>query len=533
MENCRIMIVDDEENFRKAVIHKMDWSSMGYEVVADTDNGVDALELAGRMLPDVIITDIKMPYMDGLTLSKQVRNQLPGTKVVILSGFDDFDYAKRAMKYDVKEYILKPIQSSELKEVLEKLKREIDEERNEKRSIEILHKQYLKSLPIIREKFLVTLLEDYMNENKINELAKVYELNIEASYYAVSVLKAEKEREDDYYKGELLTLSLKKIVEEQMLKCCDCHSLIYREFVIVIALLPTREKHVDFIDFMNQICIIAGTLIGARISAGIGSVYDNLVKLSESYNEAKTAIEYKVLFGDGMAISIEDVEPIKGRTVYPFENILTSRLIHEIKLGEEKDVAFIVCQIINSIKKAELSLQEYKAIIMELVLEIYKLCGVYQLDNDEIFGHNFDVCVDTFKFSSLDVLKQWLEKVCKKIRRVIRDERKDSTKMMVEDAKVYINENYDKCDLSIEKVCEQMVISAAYFSTIFKRETGLSFVSYLTKIRMEKAVELLNTTNEKTYIIADQIGYQEPNYFSFVFKKYYGVSPTKYRANKE
>lgn len=534
MDLCQIMIVDDEENFRQAVIRKMDWEGMGYEVIGDVANGADALEMAERLHPDVILTDIKMPYMDGLTLTKKVRNSLPATKIIILSGFDDFDYAKQAIKYDVREYILKPIQSSELKEVLEKVKTEIDDERNEKRNMEMLDKQYRNSLPIMREKFLVSLLEGCMNENKANELAKIYELNLDAAMYEVGVLSAEKDDigEDDYYEIELLTLSLKEIVEEQMMKCCECHTLIYRGQVIVIALLPSKEKQAEFIRVMNQICVIANSLIGATLFAGIGSVYVSPRKLSQSYTEARTAIEYKVLYGSGVAICIEDVEPKKGRGTFSLEHKYTSRLIQEIKIGKEDDLTITIGLIIDSVKHTKLSLQEYRAFVIELLLEIYKLCGVYQLNMNEIFGDNFDVYVDVFKFSSLTSFQQWLTRVCKDIRKIIRYERKDSAKMIVEESKIYISQNFNNCELSIEKICEQMGISAAYFSTIFKRETGVSFVSYLTQVRMEKAVELLNITDEKTYIIADRIGYQEPNYFSYVFKKFYGVSPTKYRTNK-
>lgn len=534
MNLYRIMIVDDEEDFRLGVIRKMNWESMGFEVVGDASNGEDALEMAERLNPDVIMTDIKMPFMDGLTLTKRVKNILPGTKIIILSGFDDFDYAKQAIKYDVSEYLLKPIQSSELKEVLDKIKQQIDEELDDKRNMENLHKQYIENLQMIREKYLLNLLEGRISESKAIELSKVYELNLESENYVVGVVVAEKENEKkkNYYESELIAISLREIVEEQMIKCCACHTLIYLDYVIVITLLPNAEKIVDFIHMMNQICSIANRLLGATISSGIGSVRNRIIELSDSYREAKSAIEYKVLLGSDVAIYIEDVEPKRKASVSPDDHY-EEKLIHVIKLGEVEDLIATIDLIVKNIKENDLSMQEYRMFLMKLILEIHKLCRTYQLESNDIFGKEFDIYEDLVKFTSLDNLREWLVTVCKKIRVNIRDKRKDSSSMIASKSKTYIDENYTNSELSIEMICEYLGISAAYFSTIFKKETGISCVSYLTQVRMARAIELLNKTDEKTYVIANMIGYQEPNYFSYVFKKYHGISPTKYRANKE
>lgn len=136
------------------------------------------------------------------------------------------------------------------------------------------------------------------------------------------------------------------------------------------------------------------------------------------------------------------------------------------------------------------------------------------------------------KFDSLDSLGEWLHGICMKFRSLIHQEQSDSTKLLTEKAKQFIQEHYADSKLSVEMLCRYLNVSAAYFSTIFKRETGQSFVMYLTNVRMEEALELLNNTKDKTYVIADKVGYTEPNYFSYVFRKKYGMSPTKYRMSK-
>ena len=135
------------------------------------------------------------------------------------------------------------------------------------------------------------------------------------------------------------------------------------------------------------------------------------------------------------------------------------------------------------------------------------------------------------QFSSLDELERWLLAICTNLRRTLRHERKDSTMRLSEKAREYIEDHYSESDLSADTLCRHLNVSAAYFSTVFKREAGLGFSAYLTKIRLEHAVQLLASTEEKTYIIAEKVGYLEPNYFSYVFKKEYGISPSKYRAS--
>ena len=154
MSLYRIMLVDDEEEVRKAMIRKMDWEKLGFTVAGDAENGEDALEKLEQLEPDVVMTDIRMPYMDGLTLVARIREKYPSIKILIFSGYDDFEYAKQAIKYRVTEYILKPVNGEELAEILRRVRISLDEEIEERRNISMLQKSYEDSLPMLREVFL-------------------------------------------------------------------------------------------------------------------------------------------------------------------------------------------------------------------------------------------------------------------------------------------------------------------------------------------------------------------------------------------
>ena len=151
MDLYRIILVDDEEEVRKSIIKKIDWNAAGFQVVGDAENGEEALERIEALEPDVVLTDIRMPYMDGLTLAEKVRQRFPSTKIVIFSGYDDFEYAKQAIKLNVTEYILKPVNVEELTAILKRIKANLDEEIEQKRNVSLLRENYRKSLPILRE----------------------------------------------------------------------------------------------------------------------------------------------------------------------------------------------------------------------------------------------------------------------------------------------------------------------------------------------------------------------------------------------
>ena len=538
MNSYRIMIVDDEEEIRLGIIKKIDWEANGFIVVGDAENGQDALEKAEKLQPDVIMTDIKMPFMDGLELGKKLVELMPSTKIIVFSGCDDFEYAHKAIKINVVEYVLKPINSAELIEVLVRLKEQLDREYNEKRNLETLYKHYIKSLPVIREQFLVGAIEGRINEEQWHE--QMEELGIEFKYkhLTVGIIKADGtlsfEENLNSFSGQkesaLTPISIKKIVDENMGKYCKFISFIYSGMVIVMGNFEKKEDILLFIKGINEVCKVYKRIMSLTISAGIGYVYSNPSQIRFSYRTAQNALDYRFILGAGKAIYIDDVEPDNSIQLQLDEKEERS-MLNAIKISSEDEISEAIDSLFKKTEDLLLPFNQYRIYLMEIMTSLLKLVQTYAFDIEEIFGENFNAYSYLESFNSIHEVKKWIIEKAIRINSYIKRERINSSMMLIEKAKQYIKENYSDYDVSVEKLCSKLHVSPTYFSTMFKKETGTSFVNYLTATRLEEAVKLLNTTDDKTYMIAEKVGYPEANYFSYVFKKQFGVSPSKYRKN--
>lgn len=538
MSNYSLILVDDEEEVRQAIIKKLDWNAAGFEVIGYAENGEEALEMAENLRPDVVMTDIHMPFMDGLTMCKKLKEIAKNTKIIIFSGYDEFEYAREAIKLEVEEYILKPIDALKLKEVFERIKKSLDEEIEEKRNIDSLKKYYYESLPIMKEQFMGNLLEGKLEESKIDELTKVYDNDLHAPFYGVAVIHSEAlnrenndKSNDEVMYSQLLPVSLKQIVDENLDNSIQYRSFIYLEWVVVIAMFDSSHDISKLLNGMNQICKITSRVLNVNTSAGIGQVCDSLMGLSHSYLGAKSAFEYRILLEPNQAIYIQDIEPKAEERMSIDENEIQN-IMKDIKVGSKEDLQKSINNLIVKVKYSKISIAQLQLSLMEIFVEIIRLGRVYEVDIEQVAGTDFNLYQDIRKFDTLDAIGNWLLDTCMQVRKLIRRERTDTAKLITDKALKYIADNYSNQELSVDTICGTLNVSPTYFSTIFKKETGMGFVNYLTKVRMEEALRLLNSTTEKAYAIAGQVGYAEPNYFSYVFKKEYGISPSKYRASQ-
>lgn len=529
MEKYSVLLVDDEEDVIQIIMKKMDWESMGFQIAGYAHNGVEALEMAEELQPDVVMTDIKMPYMDGLTLSRKLKELYRTVKIIIFSGFDEFEYAKEAIQIEVEEYILKPIDAENLKEVFGRIREKIDREMDEKRNVDKLKKYYMESLPILQENFYTSLIDGRIPEGKVDKYLSNYQISLTGPYYVVSILHVSTSDIPQNMNPFLLGVSVKKLAEEHMEEEWKSRILMYLGDILVITQLEAQEQITEFTDFMDQFCRLAKHVCEATVTAGIGYVCDNLLDIRLSWQGARSAVSYRVIYGNARAINIAEIDPMKNGDER-WEEQEIQKILKRIRMGSREELETEISHCIRRFVQNGTTMQKYQIFIMGLLTEIFRFCSNNQLDSTEFYGEKGETFERCMQMESPEELEHWLLKICEKLQKTVQQERQASTKSFVSRAVEYVQEHYNDRNITVESVCRELGVSAAYFSTIFKKETGKTFISFLTDYRMEKAVELLMTTSDKTYIIAEKVGYADPNYFSYAFKKQYSMSPSKYRT---
>ena len=530
MELYNVLLVDDEADVLQAMKKKIDWEALGFCLAGTAENGQEALEMAEQLHIDVVMTDIKMPYMDGLTLCKNLKQSYRNMKVIIYSGFDDFEFAREAVHLEAEEYLLKPISAGDMEAAFSKVRKKLDQEYEEYRNLNRLSEYYRKSLPAMREQLVMGILEGRIAGERARAMMETYEICLDSPFYVVAALYMDvNPREEQPQPAQLFTLSLKDMVQDYLKNRTRFFSTAFLDQVIVIFMLDEREEIDQVLYHLDQICKMGFRVLKSSVTAAVGQICANTDALHTSYEEAVNAMEYRSILGSGQVLYINDIEPCSEENILVTEHEFQN-LVHAVKLGNRDETNAAIAQIMDSIRKEPISPGQYQLLFMELLSELMKIGRAYKLHPNQIFGEHAGSWQELYRMVTVDELEGWLQEVCTNLRHVLRHERRDSAARLTEQAKAYIEEHYKESDLSADSLCRCLNVSAAYFSTIFKREVGMSFVAYLTKIRLEHALELLRTTEDKTYIIASRVGYMEPNYFSYVFKKQYGISPSKYRA---
>ena len=310
MDLYKVILVDDEEEVREAIRKRINWEEIGFTVAGTAENGEDALELAENCEPDVVMTDIQMPFMDGLTLLKKVKEKIPDVRSVIFSGYDDFEYAKEAIRLEAEEYILKPVDADELKEIFKRIKERLDEQRQQRRNVEILSKYYEDSRPMMKEQLIIGLLEGRELQFDLERYQKDFNLQIESAFYCAGAFRVTPTADGgEKLDKNLMAVSLKQIVVERFRDVLPAEVLVYLDTVCVLARLKSTQQYSIFVEEMDRICKIAHRSLDANISAGIGRVYGNAESIHTSFLEAKDAFHHRMFVGENQAICINDVEP--------------------------------------------------------------------------------------------------------------------------------------------------------------------------------------------------------------------------------
>lgn len=539
MNLYKVILVDDEEEIRKGIIRKIRWEELGFLIVGEAENGLEALEVIEKTSPDLVISDIKMPFMDGIKLTSEIHERFPTIKVIILSGFDDFEYAREALRLGVIRYILKPINSIEMNTLLREIKVVLDEEILSKRNLDALQLTYKKTLPLLKERFLNHWIEGYVKLEDIQENLRELGFRMYQDPLVIVII-----RPDEIYKKEILSSSIqnKNLLKLAIFNICEEITLEEElgvlfarreEFILLVQLgkgeLPKSSSYL--FKRLEQMRIMVNKYLNTTVTIGVGSLCTDYTVLYKSYAAAASALDYTITVGNNKIIYIDDIEPINSPEAL-MEEVDEHTLMTLIKLGQEKNIGQAVEKILSTLEGECLALREYQIYIVGILASIMKLGYNMKVDMNALLPKDTNLLEVLSRLYTKEEVKQWLTQLCSSMAKSINMTRKKNKNELVEKAVAYILVHYGDEQLNAEKLCKYLHISTNYFSVLFKKEMGITFSAYLTQIRIEKAKELLQTTDKKASDIGYTVGYTEGHYFSYVFKKVTGYAPTEYRNGK-
>lgn len=529
MDTYTVLLVDDEEEVIQVIMQKINWEELGFSVIGYANNGVKAFEMVEEFQPDVVMTDIKMPYMDGMELASRIRDNFPATRILIFTGFDEFEYAKEAVHLEVEEYILKPVNSSELSGVLTRMKGKLDQEISEKRNVQILQNYYMDSLPFLRANFYTALIEGKLREEEIPKYLSDCQVSLPGPFFCCLVVHTSSTQTPENMNPLLLAASVFRQAEDHLGEKWQAKSFSYFGNRVFIAQLRNENEISELTDECDRLCKYARRIIGASVTVGVGRVCESIIELSQSYSNAREAVSYRVIYGASRAINIREIAPHEMNSSGSVNETELAAVFKMIRLGSREEIVGAVNQYLDSILLQERSLQQHHVAVMELVGAMFRFAS-----NNDIVQEEFPMDIRDLYSSLLDMeqdaLRKWFVDLSLSFHEKLRSARNRSSQSLVSRAKEYIRDHYADEELSLDDICGVLGVSNSYFSTLFKKETGNTFIGYLTDYRMDQAARLLIETNEKSYMVAKSVGYTDPNYFSYVFKRRFGVSPSKYRT---
>ena len=531
----KVFLVEDEFVMREGIKNNIDWNSHGYEFCGEASDGELAFPMIQKLNPDIVITDIKMPFMDGLELSRLIKKELPFTEIIILSGYEEFEYAKEAIKIGVSQYLTKPINGEELLREVDLLSEKISEKRKERE---------------IREKYVREMEENFLGERKnlfqylvtgsksMSELLEISDkLNIDLSaiWYRVALVKIQSmNHARDEYSNSLVQI-------EQKLKAIDADRglLVFDRNLEGQALIfkaDSREE-LDKIqnDYLGKMRDLLGDYTQIRYFVGIGMPVNRLSELPSSFEQASHAFAHRYLVKESCIWNYEEMEQnIYHDEEFNISNVNPkqldrSKLREFLKFGDREEVIYFVEEYFKDLGPNAMKSNMFRQyIILDAYFCVVDFLDSLQLQKDELEPLDITSGILQSEETAIKYVIRIIEKALE-LREKTASNRYGG---IVDEVKKYIDKNYADEDLSLNVLASHVNFSPNHLSMVFSQQTGKTFIKYLTDFRMSKAKELLRCTGKRSSEISLEVGYKDPHYFSYLFKKTQGMTPTQYRGGK-
>ncbi len=527
-----VMIVDDEPIIRKGISNFIEWDSIDCEVNFEAENGLEACEILKTNQPDIIISDIKMPGMDGIDLSKHIHNHLPHIKIILLTGYSDFEYAQSAIRYNVVDFVLKPSSNDKIIQAIETAKKRISEERSMSKEIEDMQEEITSNLALLQEKFLYDYIQNLHHDpqrihDKKNNLAICLE-NYHILFFQFSTSDFNdvidvKENKQNILKEikEFVSIIFKDFNHYNIsLNChCICSIINVNEDNLKDSTTILLNKSKKLLEFFSNFMSI-------NISIGISDLHQSLEALHTAYKEAESSLSLR-FYEENTIFTYSDYRPAVSNLDRKSEHHYIDTIIDSIKRNHQEAALSAMHEFIEVLKSSRQPIKYIKNVGILISSLCFKLLSSHHVKISEEMERSSKSYTDILSSDSISDLICILEKIIlstiDKLTHLSSQNHYIIKKIMR-----YIESNYMH-QIKLKDLAEMVHVNSSYLSRLIKSETGSTLTEIITTLRIEKAKELLSSGHMKTYEIAIHVGIEDPAYFSQVFKKCTGLSPSEFK----
>ncbi|WP_427181105.1 response regulator [Paenibacillus sp. TC-CSREp1] len=535
MESLKVLIVDDEYLIRNLLRMRIDWQQQGMQIIGEASDAAEALEQVEQLHPDIVFTDIYMPKMDGIELSERILECYPNIKIVVVTGHDEFEYARQSVKLGISDFILKPIRASELLQVTAKLRASIKQERGREIELVKLREEMERSLPYLKERFVNQWLQGALHEEEVREQMRFFDISIPSGMPESQIAVIEIDAPVHPYVTEEIPimLRLQGLQHVQAYYHENPHIIIVNDTHnrIVTLSIASQDSLVAQMELLQEKLQHSLALegIAVQVTVGIGQEHAGWEGVCTAYREACRALEYQAFAGKNQVICFEDLV-MDGRNhnqPYRSDTSLLQQLQFCVSVGAGEEALSLLAKILAAPFS---NVAQFRMAAMDVITECQRAAMEQQLEGEQVF--NKEAVAMMLTAEHLPDLKMLLEQHVRTIADAIQSKRQAREGNLIDQVKAYLEEQMGNADVGLSSTAAAFYVSPGHLGRLMKKETGQTFVEYLTQLRMKKAESLLKQTDLKGYEIGEQVGIPDPHYFSVLFKKQFGRSMNEYRNVK-
>ena len=532
----KVFLVEDEFVVREGIKKNVNWEAHGYQFCGEASDGELAFPMIQKLKPDIVITDIRMPFMDGLELSRLIKKEMPWIEIIILTGHQEFEYAKEGIKLGVAQYLSKPISGEELLREVGEVAVRIEEKRKELEIKEKYKKEMEENSLKEQKELFQYLVTGSKSVTELLELGEKLGMDLSAMWYSIVLMQTQSmNHAQDEYSNSIIEIEgrWKKLDDKMQVITFDRNlegkAILFR---------ADSEEELEQIqmDYLKQMKEILDEYEHVRYFGGIGVPVNRLRELSISFERASHAFAHRYLIGDSRILSSVDMEQsvYQEQDEFHINDVNTKQIdrnkIKEfLKLGDKGEVIYFVDEFFKALGTGAMKSNIFRQYItMDAYFCVVDFVEGLQLQREEIEAPD----VMSGALQSQESAIQYVIRIMTKAVELREKTASNRYGDIVDEVMSYIEKNYAQEELSLNLLASHVNFSPNHLSMIFSQQTGQTFIKYLTDFRMNKAKELLRCTNKRSSVIAMEVGYKDSHYFSYLFKKTQGMTPTQYRGGK-